>query len=107
MSWIITPATENPRDTPDYGAVEVKSITATSTEIIPAGTGPRFASLSNTPGGKNIYLSFGVAVDVTAKTYNFIIPPGYQDNKFEIPAQAIHAACATGETASLIIGVAE
>ncbi len=109
MSWIITSA--NPsiytRDTPDYGAISVESITATSTEIVPAGTKSRFASISSTLDSGNIYISYGVAVNVGTKTYNYIIPPGFQQHKLELPAQAIHAATATGETATLVIGVAE
>ena len=107
MNWRITEPQISNRDTPNYGAVVVEAITATSTEIVPVGTKPRFASISSTLDSGNIYVSYGIAVDVATNTFNFIIPPGFQNNKMEIPAQAVHAACATGETATLIIGISE
>lgn len=109
MVWILSPSSNVTvsRDTPNYEAVSVESVTATSAEIIAAGTSPRFASVSSTTDSGNVYISYGVAVNVGTNTFNYIIPPGFQHHKLELPAQAIHAATATGETATLIIGVAE
>jgi hypothetical protein len=106
MAWVITSPASDTRDTPDYGSVSVESISATSSEIIPAGTKGRFVSVSSATDSGNVYISYGVAVNVTTKVYNYIIPPGFQHHKMEIPAQAIHAATATGETATLVIGIA-
>lgn len=108
MAWIITSAFTplDLRDTPNYGAVSVEAISETSTEIIAAGTKGRFASISSETDSGNVYISYGVAVNLSTKVYNYIIPPGFQHHKMEIPAQAVHAATATGETATLVIGIA-
>ncbi len=108
MVWILSPVSNVTvsRDIPNYGAVATKSVTATSTEIIAAGTKGRFVSVSSATDSGNVYISYGVAVNVSTKVYNYIIPPGFQHHQMEIPAQAIHAATATGETATLVIGIA-
>lgn len=89
---------------PNYAAPALEAITTTSAEIIPAGSGRRYATLSVATDAADVFISIGSAVNVGTNNYNFIVQAGDQIADFEITAQAYHAATQAG-TANVVVAV--
>ncbi len=104
VAWIIG-GSSSENFVPDYGAPSIVNIDDTSSELAPAGVSGRLLSISSTSDSSTVYLCFG-AVAAAGTTYNVKIPAGFNHPGLPIPAQAVNACCASGETATVAIAIA-
>lgn len=95
---------QQPQPIPNYGTPEVVAVSTTSTELVPAGTGKRYITLSIANDAADVFVSVGSAVNVATGNYNFIFQGGDQIVDFEVTNQAYHVATEAG-TASLVLAI--
>jgi hypothetical protein len=108
MPWFSSTPAVGEANLPNYGSVASHAIDENSAEVVPAGIKARYISISVAADADPIYVGIGAAVDVSTKTYNFILPASFENNKMEISAQSVHMATASaGKTANVLVAVAE
>ncbi|MEL7039711.1 MAG: hypothetical protein AAFO04_29515 [Cyanobacteria bacterium J06592_8] len=103
-NWIIN-GQDSPNYIPNYSAPQNFDINTTASDVIPAGAAGRVASISVTSDSSIIWVAFGMDVQ-PGVFWHVKLPPGYNNNNFQISAQKVSMACDTGKTAKVSIGVA-